>query len=141
MSDSIVENLKEPSRWLRIAYMVALAIALEVASIVLTLITIAQALFSLLSGKDNENLRALAKDLGIYVLQIIEFLTYNTELKPFPFSPYPGSEDADVVEPAAAPAKKAAPKRPAAKAATVRKPAAKKAPKRAAEDDDLKPEV
>lgn len=127
MSDSIVENLKEPSRWLRIAYMIALAIALEVASIVLTLITIAQALFSLFTGKDNVNLRALAKDLGIYVLQIIEFLTYNSELKPFPFSPYPGSEAEAVVEPTAASAKKAASNKAAPEQADAKKAAPKKA--------------
>ena len=64
MSDDIVENLKEPSQWLRIAYMIALAVALYVASVVLTLLTIAQAVFSLITGKDNLNLRALGKDLG-----------------------------------------------------------------------------
>lgn len=133
MSDSIVENLKEPSRWLRIAYMIALAIALEVASIVLTLITIAQALFSLFTGKDNVNLRALAKDLGIYVLQIIEFLTYNSELKPFPFSPYPGSEAEAVLEPTAASANKAAPEQADAKKAAPEQVDSKKAvPKKAA---------
>lgn len=87
MSDDIVENLKEPSQWLRIAFMIALAVALYVAGVVLTLLTIAQAVFSLLTGKDNENLRALGKDLSTYVHQILEFLTYNSELKPFPSLP------------------------------------------------------
>ena len=157
MSDDIVENLKEPSQWLRIAFMIALAVALYVASIVLTLLTIAQALFSLLSGKDNVNLRALGKDLSTYVHQILEFLTYNSELKPFPFSPYPGSEQDSVVEvdtapvQSTAPVKKAAPKKaaakkpaakkPASKAASTRKPAAKKSAAPAAKDDDMKPEA
>lgn len=141
MSDDIVENLKEPSQWLRIAFMIALAVALYVAGIVLTLLTIAQAIFSLLTGKDNENLRTLGKDLSTYVHQILEFLTYNSELKPFPFSPYPDSEEVIIVEPPFAPVKKAAPKRPAAKkpaskATTTRKPATKKIDK-----DDLNPEV
>lgn len=141
MSDDIVENLKEPSQWLRIAFMIALAVALYVAGIVLTLLTIAQAIFSLLTGKDNENLRTLGKDLSTYVHQILEFLTYNSELKPFPFSPYPDSEEVIIVEPPFTPVKKAAPKRPAAKkpaskATTTRKPATKKIDK-----DDLNPEV
>ena len=155
MSDDIVENLKEPSQWLRIAFMIALAVALYVAGVVLTLLTIAQAVFSLLTGKDNENLRALGKDLSTYVHQILEFLTYNSELKPFPFSPYPGSEELIIVEPAPAPApapatsaepkkaapKKAAAKKPASKAASTRKPAAKKVVESPVGDDDLKPEV
>lgn len=155
MSDDIVENLKEPSQWLRIAFMIALAVALYVAGVVLTLLTIAQAVFSLLTGKDNENLRALGKDLSTYVHQNLEFLTYNSELKPFPFSPYPGSDEVIIVEPAPAPApapaksaepkktapKKAAAKKPASKAASTRKPAAKKVVESPVEDDDLKPEV
>lgn len=140
MSDDIVENLKEPSQWLRIAFMIALAVALYVAGMVLILLTIAQAVFSLLTGTDNVNLRGLGKDLGIYVHQILEFLTYNSELKPFPFSPYPGSEQEIEVEPAAASTKKAAPKKAAAK-----KPAPKSAAKKAAEsvneDDATKPEA
>ena len=151
MSDDFVENLKEPSQWLRIAFMIALAVALYVAGVVLTLLTIAQAVFSLLTGKDNENLRALGKDLSTYVHQILEFLTYNSELKPFPFSPYPGSDEVIIVEPTPAPAKsaeakkaaskKAAAKKPASKATATRKPAAKKAVESPVEDDDLKPEV
>jgi hypothetical protein len=139
MSDDIVENLKQPSQWLRIAFMIALAIALYVASIVLTLLTIAQAVFSLLTGKDNLNLRALGKDLGTYVLQILEFLTYNSEHKPFPFSAYPGSEEAEsAAAESTAPAEEAPVKKAAAKASpakktttksstTAKKPAAKKA--------------
>lgn len=149
MSDDIVENLKKSSQWLRIAFMLALGVALYVASVVLTLLTIAQAVFSLLTGKDNENLRALGKDLSTYVHQILEFLTYNSELKPFPFSPYPGCEEVSIVEPSVAPAKKTAPrasktpaaKKPASKVTTTRKPAVKKAAKPVPKDDDMKPEV
>ncbi len=135
MSDDIVENLKQPSQWLRIAFMLALAIALYVASVVLTLLTLAQAVFSLLTGSDNQNLRALGRDLATYVKQILDFLTYNSELKPFPFSDYPGANDdaeaAEVVEsevesevepevePVAKPVRK--PRKPAAKKASTTK--------------------
>lgn len=94
MSDDIVENLRQPSHWFRIAFMVAMAIVLYVVSLVLTVLTVAQALFSVFTGSDNENLRSLGKDLSTYVHQILEFLTYNSEVKPFPFSPYPVSEPA-----------------------------------------------
>ena len=92
MSDDIVENLKQPSQWLRIGFMLALAIALYVASVILTLLTLAQAVFSLLTGSDNVNLRALGRDLATYVKQILDFLTYNSENKPFPFSDYPNGD-------------------------------------------------
>lgn len=98
MSDDIVANLKQPSQWFRVAFMVVFAVVLYVVAVVLTLLTVAQILFSLLTGSDNENLRALGKDLSTYVHQILAFLTYNSDSKPFPFTTYPSTEE--VVPPA-----------------------------------------
>jgi hypothetical protein len=93
MSDDVVENLKQPSQWLRIAFMLALAVALYVTSIILTLVVATQAIFSLLTGKDNQNLREFGFDLTAYVQDILRFLTYNSEFKPFPFSSYSRQAD------------------------------------------------
>jgi hypothetical protein len=92
MADDIVENLKKPTQWFRIAFMIALSIALYLAGMVLTLLIIAQALFGLLTGADNRNLRELGAGLTHYVRQVLDFLTYNSEFKPFPFAPFPGGE-------------------------------------------------
>lgn len=88
MADDIVENLKQPAQWFRIAFMLALAVALYLAGMVLTLLIIAQALFGLLTGADNRNLRELGAALTAYVRQVLDFLTYNSEFKPFPFAPF-----------------------------------------------------
>lgn len=93
MSDDIVENLKEPSQWKRIGFMLVLAVALYISSMLLTILTLAQALFSLITGSDNVNLRTLGRDLSTYVKQILDFLTYNSEFKPFPFSSFPTSDE------------------------------------------------
>jgi len=94
MSDDIVENLKQPAQWIRIAFMIAMAVALYLAGMVLTLLIIAQALFGLLTGADNRNLREFGASLTHYVRQVLDFLTYNSELKPFPFAPFPGNDEA-----------------------------------------------
>lgn len=88
MADDIVENLKQPAQWIRIAFMLALAVALYLAALVLTLLIIAQALFALLTGVDNRNLREVGAALTGYVRQVLDFLTYNSEFKPFPFAPF-----------------------------------------------------
>jgi len=98
MSDDIVENLKQPAQWIRIAFMIAMAVALYLAGTILTLLIFAQALFGLLTGAANRNLRELGAALTLYVRQLLDFLTYNSEFKPFPFAPFP------VVESAPAPA-------------------------------------
>ncbi len=91
MSDDIVENLSRPEQWLRVLFMAVLVVGLYVVGLMLTLVTVGQVLFSLVTGSDNDNLRALGKSLSLYVKQILDFLTYNSEVKPFPFSPYPDS--------------------------------------------------
>lgn len=91
MSDDIVENLSRPEQWLRVLFMAVLVVGLYVVGLMLTLVTVGQVLFSLLTGSDNDNLRALGKSLTLYVKQILDFLTYNSEIKPFPFSQYPDS--------------------------------------------------
>lgn len=96
MSDDIVENLSRPEQWLRVLFMAVLAVALYVVGLMLTLVTVGQVLFSLVTGSDNPNLRALGGSLTLYVKQILDFLTYNSEVKPFPFSPYPDNTFADI---------------------------------------------
>ena len=107
LTDDIVDNLSRPAHWIRIAYMVALLVAAYIASIVIAVVVLAQALFTLLTGNANPNLRSFGSSMGIYVKQILDFLTYNTEEKPFPFSPFPepqinrynrGRDDDDIQE-------------------------------------------
>lgn len=92
MSDDFVENLKKPSAWVRILFMAGFVVALYVSGIVLMVLMLAQILFTLLTADDNPNLRRLGGCLAAYVAQILAFLTYNTDQKPFPFLPFPSTE-------------------------------------------------
>ena len=85
MSDDVVDNLKESSTWVRILLMAGFAVALYVTGVVLLVITLAQILFSLITGDSNANLRRVGASLSDYVAQILAFLTYNSESRPFPF--------------------------------------------------------
>jgi hypothetical protein len=89
MSDEFVNNLKKPSAWFRVLFMAGFVVALYVAGVILLVVMLAQIIFSLLTGEDNINLRRLGANLAAYVAQILAFLTYNTEQKPFPFLPFP----------------------------------------------------
>lgn len=104
MSDEIVDNLKKPSAWMRVLFMAGFVVALYVTGVVLLVIMLAQIIFSLLTGGDNQNLRRMGAGLSSYVSEILAYLTYNSELRPFPFSNFPqqpGAESAP--EPAPAP--------------------------------------
>lgn len=131
--DEIVDNLREPSAWIRIIFMVgfALVMYLVIAPIVLVLM-IVQALFTVITGEANYNLRRFGGALGEYVLQILQFITYNSHDKPFPFSDFPaldddvGSDNKPDVKDSAA--KESSAKKAAAKKSTGKSESAKKKP-------------
>jgi hypothetical protein len=131
MSDDIVSNLKQPSQWLRILFMLGFAVVLYVVGLVVIVLTLAQMLFSLLTGKDNLNLRSLGSSLSRYILEILIFLTYNGQIKPFPFTPFP------VMEPDAPASAPVEPAEPAAEEAAVDLSAGSHNPHTAAAEADL----
>jgi hypothetical protein len=142
--DEIVDNLREPSVWLRVLFMLAFAILLYVIIVpVIFVLAIAQALFSILGGDSNANLERFGHALSKYMYQLIQFLTYNSDEKPFPFSDFPSSDDWEPRKKSAkGQANPAARKNPASKAKKAnasKKTAPKKTPaKKAAAKTDSK---
>lgn len=92
--DDIVENLREPSAWIRVLFMVGFALVLHlIVGPIIIVLMIVQALFKLITSETNFNLRRFGKALGQWVYEVIQFLTYNSQEKPFPFSDFPPLED------------------------------------------------
>lgn len=79
-------------KWLRLIYMVIFMIAGSITISLASLIAFFQFLSILISNKPNENLLTLGKMLSLYIKQIIEYLTYTTEEKPYPFTAWPTEE-------------------------------------------------
>ena len=97
--DDIVENLREPSAWARVVFMLGFSLVLYMVIIPLTLLlTLAQALFSVFTGEDNDNLRHFGASLLAYISQVVRFLTFNSDERPFPFSDFPEDQGEGRVE-------------------------------------------
>ncbi len=82
-------NLTNKSTWKRVLYMLLFALAYSVAEFILMAVVIAQVLFKLITGDINDNLKVLGKQTALYIYDVMLFLTFNTETKPFPFSAWP----------------------------------------------------
>ncbi|MEX1197040.1 MAG: DUF4389 domain-containing protein [Pseudohongiellaceae bacterium] len=93
MPDDMMENVTKRQHWLRIFFTLLFMVALYVTGIVLLVVVIAQALFSLFSGADNPNLRRLGASLSEYVSQVLAYATYNSDHRPFPFSAFPAQDN------------------------------------------------
>ena len=91
-NQQIKSNLTASKHWLRFVFMLIFAAILQIASLVMWLLVIAQFLFSLITGKDNINVRNFGSSLSLYIFHTLRFLTYNSEEKPFPFADWPASD-------------------------------------------------
>lgn len=98
MSEESKSNLTNPDIWIRLLYMVVFVLFLAVARLVIAAIAFIQFLLVLLTDHDNRNLRNLGQSIAKWYLQALLFLTFNTEVKPFPFSDWPEVDPVDEPE-------------------------------------------
>lgn len=82
---SLTKNLKSKSIWLRLLFMVAITVIYSVSRVVVGAVIVAQFIWVLVTGDRNPKLLALGKSLGTYTNQVILYLTFYTEERPFPF--------------------------------------------------------
>jgi len=83
-------------QWQRFLYMVLFGILLYIAGTTFFVLVVLQFVFSLVSGEDNRELRRLGKSVGIFFHSALDYLSYNSEDKPFPFAPWPSADETDV---------------------------------------------
>ncbi len=118
MTDSTGQNLKtnvtRGATWLRGLFMLLFVVIFNIAEIMLGAIVVFQFLNVLVTAKPMPRLVGFGESLGRYIYQIVRYLTFDTEDRPFPFADWPGAA-------------------PAAAALPTRKPPARK-PKAPEED-------
>jgi hypothetical protein len=84
-SRAFEENVKRRSTWLRLLFMIVLWVLYQVAEFVVGVVIIVQFLWVLFTGKKNVGLVEFGASLSTYVYQILAYLTFTTEQRPFPF--------------------------------------------------------
>lgn len=90
MDEKIVSNLKSESRWLRLIFMALFAALSYFAIMIILALACIQAIVGFITGSPNVRLLNFSDSLSHFIYQCMQFLTYNTEEKPFPFSDWPG---------------------------------------------------
>ncbi len=92
-NEQLKSNLTSSKHWLRLFFMLLFAALLQLASLVMWVLVVAQFFFSLISGDDNLQLRRFGASLSAYIFDVLKFLTYNSEEKPFPFADWPAAPE------------------------------------------------
>lgn len=80
------KNIASRSTWVRLLFMILFGFIWPILHAVLAVVVGLQFLIVLVSGAPNERLVTFGHELGIYYHDIVVFLTFKTEAKPFPFS-------------------------------------------------------
>ncbi len=91
MSHDLKQNLSRSSIWMRLLYMLLFGLFYTVAEIVIVAVVVFQFFLLLFTGERNQRLLVFGKSLSTYVYQILRYLTFNSEAKPFPFGDWPES--------------------------------------------------
>ncbi len=80
------QNLKRRSTWIRLLFMAAFVALYMITRIVFGAVVVFQFLWVLFTAETNKQLTELGQSLATYTYQIMRYLSFNSEEKPFPFS-------------------------------------------------------
>ncbi len=80
----IEENIKSKATWTRLLFMVISYILVSIASFVGTFVVILGFLWLLVTGEVNQQIRQVGQSIAAYVYEIVRYLTFNTDQRPFP---------------------------------------------------------
>ena len=81
----IEENIRSRSTWLRLLFMIAFYAIGTVTTAVLSVVVVLGFLWVLFTGEKNDQLQQAGQVIAGYLYEIVRYLTFNTEDKPFPF--------------------------------------------------------
>jgi len=92
MGEEIRKNVTVEKTWVRAIFMMIFGLLYSLAEIVLIAVVVFQFLTVLFSGEKNKKLLKFGNELSIYIFQILQYLTYNSDEKAFPLSDWPAEK-------------------------------------------------
>ena len=84
-SSKVEENLKSRTTWLRLLFMAIYGVIAWLAGMVGLVIVVLGFFWVLFTGEVNRELRQIGQAIASYIYEIVRYLTFNTDDKPFPF--------------------------------------------------------
>ena len=91
MNPELKQRLTAGATWMRGVYILIFSIIFSVTEVVLGAVVVFQFLATLFTGATNARLQAFGLSLAAFIYQIVAFITFNSDKKPFPFGPWPES--------------------------------------------------
>lgn len=93
LPENVKNNVKSKDHWIRGFYLVFFFFILYGAIFLLFFVGIFQFAMNLLFNKSNKHLLTFGHSLSLYYHDMVQYVTYNSARKPFPFSPWPNGNE------------------------------------------------
>ena len=96
MNTDIPKRLRNGQTWGRLVLMlVYFLVVFEIALLLVGLIMLFQFFYRLIQGQDAERLQSFTSDLNTFIHATLQYITFNTDEKPFPFCDWPAPDKVD----------------------------------------------
>jgi len=89
----IKENVRNVDTWMRGLFILIFGVIFYFLIGIVWLLVIFQFITKVVTGNLNAQLEKFSGGLTQYALQILNYVTYQSEERPFPFSPLPGAKN------------------------------------------------
>lgn len=89
MNSEVKQHIKSRETWLRGLHILIFAVFYSIAEIVVATVVLFQFLLTLFTGEKNARLLEFGDNLTTYVYQLLRYLTFNSDTKPFPYDEWP----------------------------------------------------
>lgn len=91
MDVNVKENVKNVDTWMRGLFIILFSVIFYFLISIIWLLVIFQFITKVVTGNLNAQLEKFSSSLTQYTQQILDYVTFQSETRPFPFSPLPGS--------------------------------------------------
>lgn len=84
-TEDLKRELSVGDKWIRLLFIVLYVVLWQIAEIVLAVTVVIQFLWTLFCGSPNPSLREFGQRLGLWLQQMVDYLTYVGDQRPWPF--------------------------------------------------------
>ena len=93
MNTNVKENVKNVDVWIRGLFIIIFGVIFYFLYGIIWLLVVFQFITKVITGNLNENLSKFSSGLTSYAMQILHYITFQSEVRPFPFSPWPAGNN------------------------------------------------
>ena len=95
MNEVTTQEGGQQSIWIRALYMLLFALLYSVAEFVMVAVVLVQFGYRVFNETPHPRVLSLGATVSSYIYQVLRYLSFNTEVMPYPFSEWPEGESPD----------------------------------------------